>query len=271
MATTLMVAVLTLGLMSCGVPGSTSNSTVRVPVSKPSRWTLSWEDDFQGAKSLGEWNVVTDSGESSLRQLQWNGSSNATIARHGGLVLTASRGSNNELCWYGACQYAGARIETNHRFSQLYGKFEARIELPPGRGIWSAFWLEGADVGAVGWPKCGEVDIVEDNGKSPFAVAGFAHGRHLDSQQYDVVDSPISDGFHTYGIEWTPKGISWIFDGHRYGYLSSYRDWPFDHPFFIILDISVGGRGSYSGPPDSETHFPVRMLVDWVRVYRIAG
>lgn len=120
----------------------------------------------------------------------------------------------------------------------------------------------------VGWPACGELDVVEVNGKNPYLVSGYSHGPHKSHEAYLALPEPIAAGFHVYGIEWTPQVIIWTVDGRAYSRLYKYTGWPFDHPFFLLLDLAVGGK--WPGSPRAATKFPARMFVDWVRVYRLS-
>lgn len=238
------------------------------PVSQ-TQWTLTWSDEFNNLASLRKWNYVTDGNGGYLKQLQWYDAHNATIDGTGDLVVTASRGGAGFQCWYGACQYRSVRMNTLGTFAQAYGRFEARIKLPAGRGLWPAFWMEGANVTSVGWPTAGEIDIVEPDGKEPVLLRSFAHAPHYGIRNLFTMPSPLSSGFHVYGVDWSPKKITWWVDGHVYAHLGYYPGWPFDHPFFLILDLAVGG--GYPGPPNAQTLFPAHMLVDWIRVYRAAS
>jgi beta-glucanase (GH16 family) len=157
-------------------------------------------------------------------------------------------------------------MNTLTTFTQRYGRFEARIKLPAGQGLWPAFWIEGANVNQVSWPACGEVDIIEKNGTKPNELEGFAH---MPAGQYSALSpypAPLASAFHVYGIDWTPQGITWTVDGKSYGHMSAFPGWPFNHPFFLILNLAVGGY--WPGPPSASTRFPARMLVDWIRVYK---
>jgi beta-glucanase (GH16 family) len=235
------------------------------PAAGQSGWKLTWSSDFGGADARSKWLYYSGGSGFGLKQLQWYDATNATFKRSGQLVITADKDSNGQTCWYGACQYSSARLETKNTFSQTYGEFEARIKFPAGRGLWPAFWIEGSNVYQVGWPACGEVDIVEPNSKNPYLVSGYAHAPHLRHRGFLTVTKPITAGFHTYGVVWNPHGITWYFDGHRFSHLKSYSGWPFSKPFFIILNLAVGG--GYPGNPTAATPFPAKLTVDWVRVY----
>ena len=234
-------------------------------------WKLTWSADFNKPGALNKWLYVSGgSAGAGLKQLQWYDTANASVDKSGQLVITADRNTDGKTCWYGPCQYTSTRMNTMNTFTQTYGKFEARIKFPPGAGLWPAFWLEGANVDQVGWPACGEIDVIEPNGKNPYLLEGYAHAPHLRHQAFLTISQPITGGFHTYGVVWNSRGITWYFDGHAYSHQSAYKNWPFDKPFFIIMNLAVGG--GYAGSPTGSTPFPAQMIVDWVRVYRhVAG
>jgi beta-glucanase (GH16 family) len=175
--------------------------------------------------------------------------------------------------------YTSARISTQDRYSFRYGLFEARLQMPVGRGIWPAFWALGTDIDDVGWPKCGEIDVMEYLGQEPTTATGTIHGpRDGGSPNADykpgrsvVHTTPLAQEFHTYGVQWLPGSIQFYFDGHLYwsitaADLSAGSRWVFDHPFFLVLNIAVGGK--WPGSPDASTTFPQALLVDYVRVYQ---
>ncbi len=170
--------------------------------------------------------------------------------------------------------YTSARINTKGLFTQAYGRFEARIKLPWGQGIWPAFWLLGDDIDAVGWPQCGEIDIMEYRGQQPTITHGSVHGPGYSGGQaitksYELLNDRFDTDFHIFGIEWGPNYINFYVDDVLYNQITPEDvtgEWVFDHEFFIILNLAVGG--SFSGNPDAGTVFPQTMLVDYVRVYQ---
>jgi beta-glucanase (GH16 family) len=163
-------------------------------------------------------------------------------------------------------------------FSQAYGRFEARIKLPAGQGIWPAFWMLGDNITADGWPKCGEIDIMENVGKEPGINHGSLHGPSSTNATSDLTKTialpagkRLSDDFHLYAVEWEPGVVRFYLDSNLYGTFTSAQwpaggTWVFDHPFFLILNVAVGG--DWPGSPDATTVFPQTMLVDYVRVYK---
>jgi beta-glucanase (GH16 family) len=188
---------------------------------------------------------------------------------NGNLAITARAGNPaNHQCQYGACRYTSGRVLTAGTFEQKYGHFEARIKIPRGQGIWPAFWLLGGN----NWPAEGEIDVMEVLGHAPDTLYGTAHGPGYSGAdaptRKKVLPAPLSDGFHTYAVNWTPKLIVWYLDGTEYFRLTPAdldgRSWVYDHPFHLILNVAVGGR--WPGAPDASTVFPQTMLVDYVRV-----
>lgn len=186
----------------------------------------------------------------------------------GHLAITARAES------YGGREYTSGRIHTGGRFAQAYGRFEARIKVPSGRGIWPAFWTLGENLGGVGWPACGELDVMEVVGD--FSVNhGSAHGPGYSGGNpltgtYRLPSGSLADDFHVYAIEWEPNEVRWYVDDVMYerrtpADLPPGARWVYDHPFFLLLNVAVSGN--WPGAPDASTRFPQTMLVDYVRVY----
>lgn len=186
----------------------------------------------------------------------------------GHLAITALVGS-------GSCPYTSARLQTDGLFQTTYGELEANIQLPAGQGLWPAFWAMGTDYPSVGWPQCGEIDVMENLGSDPFTVYGSIHGPSAQPNGYGHTTSyrsPVSlaGGFHTYAVTWTPTSITYSVDGVGYAtYTASTlgfgQSWVFNQPFYLLLNLAVGG--SWPGSPNGATRFPATMLVNWVRVY----
>src|SRR5262249_24513312 len=154
---------------------------------------------------------------------------------------------------------------TSGRFSQRYGRFEARARIASGQGIWAAFWLLGEDFPAKGWPECGEIDVMESI--TPAKIFGSVHGpgysaRNALTSGYTLAKGRFSDRFHVFAAEWEPRAVRFYVDGRFYGEWKSSdippgKTWVFDHPFFLVLNVAVGG--DLPGKPDSSTVFPQRM------------
>jgi beta-glucanase (GH16 family) len=243
----------------------TSAQTLAIPSQAGTRWQLSWNSSFNKPGALKKWIYFTGGTGWGNKQLQWYDANNVSI-KSGQLVITAAKGGHSNKCWYGSCKYTSARMETLNKFSQKYGLFEARIKFPAGRGFWPAFWMEGTNIYQVGWPKCGEVDVVEPISKNPYVLPAYAHGQKLNHQALLTLPSPLTSAFHTYAVAWSPSGITWYFDGHAFSHLKAYKGWPFNRQFFIILNLAVGGI--YGGATTSKTPFPAHMTVSWVHVFR---
>lgn len=191
----------------------------------------------------------------------------------GMLVITA-----REEAFEGA-NFTSARLVSRNKFEQQYGRFEARMKLPYGKGYWPAFWLLGNDCDVNPWPACGEIDIMEYLGDDPVTVFGSVHGPGFSggesvSKKYSLSNNRFDSEFHVFGMEWTPNRISWYVDGDLYASITredldeetdGQGEWVFDRPFYIIINVAIGG--DLPGSPNNQTAFPQDMLVDYVRVY----
>ena len=175
--------------------------------------------------------------------------------------------------------YTSARLKTQGLFTTAYGRIEARLKLPIGDGLWPAFWMLGDNIGAVGWPTCGEIDIMENLGQDPTRVYGTLHGPGYSGAQglqgaYPLPNGQLfSDDYHVVAVDWSPDRIEWSVDGHVYSTCTPATippgtRWVFNGaPFFLILNVAVGG--SWPGNPDASTVFPQTLYVDYVRVYAL--
>jgi beta-glucanase (GH16 family) len=237
-------------------------------------WVLAWQDEFDGPKNQlpdgTKWrfDIGTDWGNAQL-EYDTDRPENVSLDGNGNLAITARKENYNNS------EYTSGRINTLGFFAQTRGRFEARIRLPIGQGIWPAFWLLGANFPSVGWPECGEIDILEYRGQEPNIVHGSIHGPGYSGGQaitgrFTLPGAGFDAAFHVFAIEWNENRILWLIDDQPYqsftpGDLPGASRWVFDHPFFIILNVAVGGH--FVGPPNPQTTFPQTMLVDWVRVY----
>ncbi len=237
-------------------------------------WKLVWQDEFDlGAGTRPDptrWqhNVGGDGWGNEQLEYDTDRTENSSHDGQGHLVITARR---EEL---GGRSYTSARLVTQGRFDRKYGRFEARIKQPRGQGIWPAFWLLGNNISNAGWPGCGEIDIMEYRGHETDIVRGSLHGPGYSGggnhgRETDAGED-LSADFHTYAIEWDPSRVIWKIDERVYftatpADLPAGANWVYDHPFFIILNLAVGGN--YSGNPNGSTTFPQVMLIDHVRVY----
>lgn len=264
-------------LLAAGVLLGSLPATAQAPASEAAVTAATFTDDFTGPAGAGidtsKWHFETgDNVNNHERQWYTSGTNNAALDGQGNLVITAKKENpGNYNCWYGRCEYTSARLSTQGQFTQTYGRFEARMKLPRGQGMWPAFWMLGADIGNVGWPNSGEIDIMENVGFEPNTVHGTLHGPGYSGAGGigAAYNGPnFSDDFHTYAVDWAPNQIKWYVDGNLYqtrtpADLNGNR-WVFDHPFYLILNLAVGGY--WPGDPNSSTVFPQRLVVDYVRV-----
>ena len=203
---------------------------------------------------------------------------NVSLDGQGNLAINAIQENPGDYtCHYGVCEYTSARIVTMDKFQFTYGRVEARLKIPRGQGIWPAFWMLGADFGTVGWPGSGEIDIMENVGKEPRIVYGTVHGPGYSGGNGIggtglTREVDYADDFHVYAIDWDVDAIRWYIDGELFQIVSlndlNGREWVFNHDFFLILNVAVGGN--WPGMPDETTVMPQQMLVDYVRVYQLA-
>ncbi len=258
--------------------GGASGSTGATDGGALPGWVLTWSDEFNGpdgsAVDSTKWVYDTGGGGWGNNELETytSGTANAVI-QGGNLVITAAS--------TGGSSYTSARLKTLGKFSQQYGRFEARIQIPEGQGLWPAFWMMGADINTVNWPSCGEIDVMENIGKEPSINHGSLHmpatGGTTDDQLTGMYTlsggAKLGDAFHTYAVEWTSSTISFYVDDMLYETQTQQgatgRTWEFNKPFFILLNVAVGG--TWPGSPDSTTTFPQTMKVDWVRAYQPAN
>ena len=240
----------------------------------PAPYGLIWQDEFTGPAGLlpdsTRWrcDLGTDWGNGQL-EYDTDRPQNASLDGEGHLAITARRED------YAGQSYTSGRLTTRGLFEQTRGRFEARIQLPVGQGLWPAFWLLGADIDRVGWPQCGEIDVMEYRGQEPRVLHGSLHGPGYSgggalTSSHVLAQGGFDLGFHEFAVEWNEEAITWLVDGYAYftaapADLPPGTNWVFDHPFFIILNVAVGGR--WVGAPDETTAFPQTMLVDYVRVY----
>ena len=238
-------------------------------------YQLVWQDEFDGpanqAPDAANWTYDIGTGDNGWgnQELQYytDRSDNVSLDGNGNLVITARRES------FGGRPFTSARIKTQGLFEQTYGRFEARMKLPWGPGIWPAFWLLGSDIETVGWPQCGEIDIMEYRGQQTNLINGTVHGPGYSggnavTKSYGFEQARFDTDFHLFAVEWGTDYIRFYVDDVLYQEIKPddlSGEWVFNHPFFMILNVAVGGN--YVGFPTSETPFPQSMVIDYVRVY----
>lgn len=243
-------------------------TTLSVPV-------LQEEFDTDGAPDINLWSYDIGDGSSEglpgwgNNELQYytDRSENVTV-ENGFLVITAREES------FEGSPYTSARLITKDKFEQAYGRFEARMRLPWGQGLWPAFWMLGADIDDNPWPGAGEIDIMEYRGQEPSTVLGSVHGPGYSAgeaitKSYTLENDRFDTGFHVFGVEWAPDYVNFYVDDVLYNQITPADvpgEWVFNKPFYILINVAVGG--SFVGSPNAETEFPQTMLVDYVRVFK---
>jgi beta-glucanase (GH16 family) len=267
-----------LPLVAC-TPASTargdSQPTGDYPIVwQPGNWSIVWQDEFDGmagtAPDATKWahEVGGDGWGNEELQYYTDGTANVALDGAGNLAITARREA------FMGNAYTSARLTTEGLFSQAYGKFEARMQLVQGVGMWPAFWIMGDDIDTVGWPAAGEVDIMEQRGFQLRQIWGSVHGpngadKDLPSTYPGAVPDDVDTNFHVYGIEWDPDVVTFLVDDHPYAqvtlaHLPVGARWVWDHPFFMIVNLAVGGL--FGGDPNDMTPMPQSLLIDYVRV-----
>lgn len=241
-------------------------------------WVLVWSDEFDtptedNRPNPSKWTYelgASGFGNSELQNYtdKEKNASYTTYKGEGCLKITALKDGDGAT-------YSSARIKTEGLFEFQYGRAEARLMLPYGVGLWPAFWMLGADYSTNEWPACGEIDIMENKGIQPNIVSSALHmpgrsGGNPVTSTFGYQDRRFDTDFHIFAVEWSKERIDFIVDGTVYHRVekASVTDgqWAFDHPFFLILNVAVGG--TFGGNPTDNTYFPQSMYVDYVRVYQ---
>jgi len=234
-----------------------------------------WSDEFDGV-TLNPKNWLIETGTVGRQNAEWeyytDRPDNVRV-ENGNLVITALREKYEDYA------YTSGRLDTQNLLEVQYGRIEARMKLPFVQGIWSAFSMLGNDFGKTkGWPLCGEMDILEygSKNKTPDTVYQTIHGPGYSgtkgiSSHFALTADSLKNDFHVYAIEWAPNEIRWFVDDQEVfkvtpDQIPAGTEWVYDHPFFIILNLAVGG--GFTGYPDDTTVFPQQLLVDYVRVYQ---
>lgn len=251
-------------------------------VSNTTGRTLVWSDEFNSISS-SNWTFETGGGGWGNNELQfYTGGQNAFIQNDnsagGNVLVIEARRENpaNYNCWYGSCTYTSSRMITRGKRSFQYGRIEARMKLPQTQGIWPAFWMLGNSMGVTAeWPAAGEIDIMEHVGYEPTVTHGALHGPGYSGNTpftgTHYLPHSADAAYHVYAIEWTANDISWYVDNTRFYTISratvqTRGNWVYDQPFWILLNVAVGGN--WPGSPNGGSVFPQRLYVDYVRVYQ---
>lgn len=265
------IIVIILSLIAFGVSCSpTSFGSKSTPFVAPEGWNLTWHDEFEGSKvDTANWTYDIGAGGWGNGEAQYYTSRPENAHLENGMLVIEARQEKYEDSYY-----TSARLKTQGLQSFQYGRIEARLQVPSGKGLWPAFWMLGSTFNGSNWPDCGEIDIMEYIGKEPDLIFGTLHGPGysgaLGISQWNRQTYNIADDFHAYAIEWEADEIRWYYDDTLYHTVTradvGEREWVFDQPFFIILNLALGGQ--LPGPIGLDTAFPAQYLVDYVRVYQ---
>lgn len=263
------LAIALLSAFSLSISGCDEDQAQSVP---KRNWQLVWSDEFDGSAGqlpdASKWGFdLGNNGGWGNQELEvyTDNPENVSLDGNGNLVITAIQNGNS---------FTSARVKTQNKFSQAYGRFEARIKTPYGPGIWPAFWMLGDNVGEVGWPQCGEIDIMEMRGQQPSVIHGTVHGPGYSggngiTSSYALQNGRFDLDYHVFAVEWTENQIDYFCDGYLYKRIKKSDvpgEWVYDHPFFLIMNIAVGG--TFAGYPTAQTPFPQKMTIDYVKVYQ---
>lgn len=235
---------------------------------QPNGKKLVWEEQFQSKTlDLKNWNIELGDG---CPNCGWGNSERQLYAgenqqlKNGFLVITAKKEDG---------KYTSSRITTKGKKEFLYGFFEARAKLPIGSGIWPAFWMLGSNIDKVGWPKCGEIDILEYVGKEPNIVftslhTQDSHGNTVNTKKTKI--DTIEHGFHLYAIDWTPDKIDFYVDNQLVYRFNPEKKteavWPYNQPFYFLINMAIGGN--FGGPEVDDRIFPQEFIIDYIKVYQ---
>lgn len=236
-----------------------------------------WTDEFNGTQiNPGVWTYdLGGGGWGNSEQEYYTSRTNNAYVADGFLHIVARKES------YGGSSYTSARLKSQGLFSCKYGRIEWRAKLPQGVGFWPALWLLGTNINSVGWPGCGEIDVMENTGGNPLMAQGSIHSGSDATAIYNFIDGASATNFHTYTLDWTTNALLFYVDGHLYESQTSWSSstgnpypFPFNQPFFLIMNMAIGGN--YLGNPspsqiNAGTVFPDELLVDYVRIYNVTA
>jgi beta-glucanase (GH16 family) len=256
-----------------GTSFTTDNTGFTTPLSYPG-YTMVWNEEFSGTTlDASIWNYETGNGSNGWgnNELEYytNSTKNSFVS-NGNLIIEARKES------IGGFNYSSARLITKDKKSFTYGRIDIRAKLPKGKGIWPALWMLGSNITSVGWPACGEIDVMEllgnditkSYGTLHYGASFATHGSKGNS--YTLSSGNFYDQFHVFSMEWKQDEVKLYVDNNLYLTVTKTdlgsNPYPFNAPFFFILNVAVGGN--WPGSPDATTTFPQRMIVDYIRVYQ---
>ncbi|MDP4276471.1 MAG: glycoside hydrolase family 16 protein [Bacteroidota bacterium] len=231
----------------------------------PRKYRLVWADEFDGTRlDTTVWIFETGGNGWGNHEKQFYTTSGNVVVKNGCLFIVAKKEGDT---------YTSARIITRGKRSFVHGYVEIRAKLPRGIGTWPALWLLGESMSAVGWPECGELDVMEHVGKHPGYIHSSVHNQsgygNTPYTGHRLVKDPF-ETFHLYAVDWTKNQLTFSVDGkrvHRYAPIrKTPNNWPFDQPMYVIFNLAIGG--DWGGPDIDDAIFPQSMCVDYIRVYQ---
>jgi beta-glucanase (GH16 family) len=251
-------------------------------------WVRVWSDEFAGAAGARidttKWRYDTADG-CATGNCGWGNNEkeyytalpeNIALNGQGQLMIVARAAPAGLTCYYGPCRYTSAKVTTRGKVEVAPGRVEGRIRLSAGQGLWPAFWMLGNGFPATGWPACGELDIMENRGSAPATTSSAVHGPGYSgntpfAHAHALSQGTVADAFHIFAVEWDSLQVRFFVDDSVHyvvtrGQIQQYGASVLDRPYFLILNLAVGGH--FDGDPASDAIFPATMLVDYVRVYR---
>ncbi len=272
----LLIFAVILGFVHCK-KNAASESLIKNNFAEKNNMKLIWSDEFDGdTLNTNKWGYIIGDGCPSLcgwgnQELEYYRKNNIS-QKDGILTITAKKETFNNR------KYTSGRITTSGKFSTKYGRIDVKARLPKGKGVWPAIWMLGDNIKSIGWPGCGEIDIMELRGSRPNTVCGTIHFKNKSLRHEfpksgcNTLENKIyNDGFHVFSLLWDEEKLIWLVDDKEFN-RAVYRDLnladgsnPFQNSFYILLNLAIGGM--YDGNPDSTTVFPQVMEVDYVRVY----
>ena len=269
-------------LCSCSEDEDKAQGNDQAPIFS-SNWEMLWSDEFDGEDlDLSKWNKLSWRPGWVNNELQAYTERDTNIFLESGFLVLQGlidpgfSGTDYNGNDYNA-DYTSGRVNTDGKFSTTYGRFDIRAKLPKGKGSWPAIWMLGESINSIGWPDCGEIDIMEHVGYDEGMIHGSIHTEEY-NHMYNTQRSGskyienVTSTFHVYSLEWSPFYLRYLIDDEPFFFV--YNDskgdnskWPFDDPHYIILNLAIGGDwGGVQGISTSE--FPMQMMVDYVRVFK---
>jgi beta-glucanase (GH16 family) len=260
------------------LPLLSMTAILQAPATQPTPWKLGWSDEFDrpGAPDPAKWKCETGFIRNQEKQYYTDNRRENLRVEDGSLIIEARKERFEIPDKPGTfADYTAASVETRGMGDWKYGRVEVRAKIPTGRGMWPAIWMLPDSISKVGWPACGEIDIMENVGYDPAKIHGtvhtksYNHVKKTEKTSSVVMEKPWED-FHVYAVEWSADKIDFFIDGKHYFTFANEGKgadtWPFDQPFFLKINTAIGGNwGGQKGIDD--TAFPSKFLVDYVRVY----